>query len=136
GDADVAAGVADGERQQLGGGVLGGEDDVALVLAVGVVGDDDGPAGGDVGDGRFDRVQADVVHRRLPFACRSFSVCLAITSASRCTESPVCLRPRVVASSVAGMRPTVNSSPSIAATVREVPSTVIDPFSTTYLARP
>ena len=37
---------------QLGGGLLGGEDEVALVLAVLVVDHDHGPAGGDVGDAR------------------------------------------------------------------------------------
>ena len=44
GDADVARGVADHERDQLGRGQLGGEDQVALVLAVLVVDDDDRPA--------------------------------------------------------------------------------------------
>ena len=48
--ADHAAGVPDGEGHQLGRRLGGGEDDVALVLAVLVVDDDDAPAGRDVGD--------------------------------------------------------------------------------------
>src|SRR5690606_13390434 len=42
--ADHPARVADGEGQQLGRDLLGGDDDVALVLAVLVVHDDHGPA--------------------------------------------------------------------------------------------
>ncbi len=57
GDADVARGVADHERHELGRRQLGGEDEVALVLAVLVVDDDDDLAGGDVGDGPLDAVQ-------------------------------------------------------------------------------
>ena len=43
-DADVARGVPDHERHEVGGRQLGGEDQVALVLAVLVVDDDDRPA--------------------------------------------------------------------------------------------
>ena len=46
--ADVAGGVPDHEREQLRGGLLGGEDQVALVLPVLVVDHHDRPAGGDV----------------------------------------------------------------------------------------
>ena len=52
--ADDAAGVADRERDEFGGGPLGGEDQVALVLTVLVVDHDDRAAGGDVGDRAFD----------------------------------------------------------------------------------
>ena len=44
--ADHPGGVPDGEGHELRGGVLGGEDDVALVLAVFVVDDHHGAAGG------------------------------------------------------------------------------------------
>ena len=57
--ADHPAGVADGEGHQLRGRPGGGEDDVALVLAVLVVDDDHAPAGGDVLDGPLDGVQSD-----------------------------------------------------------------------------
>ena len=57
--ADHAAGVADREGHQLRRRLRGGEDDVALVLAVLVVDDDHGPAGRDVGDGALDRVEPD-----------------------------------------------------------------------------
>ena len=43
-------GVPHEERHHLRGGVLGRHDEVALVLAVLVVDDDDHPAGGDGGD--------------------------------------------------------------------------------------
>ena len=56
--ADVAGGVADHERHELGRRELGGEDQVALVLAVLVVDDDDRPAALDGGDGGLDGVQA------------------------------------------------------------------------------
>ena len=56
--ADHAAGVADGERHQL-GVAFDAADDVALVLAVLVVDDDHAPAGRDVLDGPLDGVQAD-----------------------------------------------------------------------------
>ena len=55
--AQVARGVADHEGDQFRGGFLGGEDEVALVLAVLVVDDDDGPARCDVGNRPFDGVQ-------------------------------------------------------------------------------
>ncbi len=57
---DDAAGVADRERQQLGGGLARGEDQVAFVLPVLVVHHRDSLAGTDVVDGPFDRVQSHV----------------------------------------------------------------------------
>ena len=59
--ADHAAAVADREGHQLGRRLGRGEDEVALVLAVLVVDDDHGLAGGDVGDGPLDAVEADGV---------------------------------------------------------------------------
>ena len=67
---------------------------------------------------------------------RSLSTYLAITSTSRFTVSPGDLVPRVVRLSVSGIRQTSNQ-PSVAPgglraeTVRLIPSTAIDPFSTT-----
>ena len=60
----------------------GGEDDVALVLAVLVVDDHDRPAGGDVLDGPLDGVQADAVlgsFIRGPPACSSVSSWTSVT---------------------------------------------------------
>ena len=57
--ADVAAGVPHQEAHQLGRGLAGREDEVALVLAVLVVDHDDGLAFADVGDGAFDAVESD-----------------------------------------------------------------------------
>ena len=54
GEADEAAAVAGHEVDGLGGDVLGGEGEVALVLAVLVVDDDDHAAGADLGDGAWD----------------------------------------------------------------------------------
>ena len=53
----VAGGVADHEGHHLGSGLLGGEDEVALVLAVFVVDDDHGLARRYVGNRPFDGVQ-------------------------------------------------------------------------------
>ena len=53
----VARGVAHHERDEFRGGLLGGEDEVALVLAVLVVDDDDGLARGDVGNRPLNGVQ-------------------------------------------------------------------------------
>ena len=122
--ADVARGVAHHERDQLGRRLLGGEDEVALVLAVLVVDDDDGLAGGDVGDGALDRVEPGdgsllgggghavsfvAPAGRTPDSS-SFSTCLASTSTSRFTGSPGPLLPSVVSPRVVGIRLTSNQS--------------------------
>ena len=56
---------------------------------------------------------------------------LAMTSTSRFTRAPVPLVPSVVTAAVWGMIATVNPSSSTSTTVSEMPSTVIEPFSTT-----
>jgi hypothetical protein len=61
GDADQAAALAHHEGDDLGGGLFGGDDEVALVLAVLVIDDHDGPAGGDVADGVLDGVEGEVL---------------------------------------------------------------------------
>ena len=53
--ADVTGRVADHERDELRRGHLGREDEVAFVLAVSVVDDNDRLACRNVGDGSFDR---------------------------------------------------------------------------------
>ena len=59
--ADVAGAVAHHEGHELWGGKLGGEDEVAFILAVFIVNDHNGLARGDVCDGAFDRVELDGV---------------------------------------------------------------------------
>ena len=61
----------------------------------------------------------------------SRSTYLAVTSTSRFTRSPGPLWPRVVTSIVCGMTATVKLSSAASTTVRLMPSTVIEPFSTT-----
>ena len=69
------------------------------------------------------------------------STYLAITSTSRFTTSPGCRVPSVVRFSVSGIRQTSNHPSAVpggvsAETVRLIPSTAIEPFSTTYRAIP
>ncbi len=59
GGADQAAALAHHEGDDLGGDLLGGDDEVALVLAVLVVDDDHRPAGRDVADGLLDGVEPE-----------------------------------------------------------------------------
>jgi len=57
---------------------------------------------------------------------------LAITSTSRLNRvARLLLMPSVVSSRVVGIRLTVNQSAAASTTVRLMPSTVIEPFSTT-----
>src|SRR5580692_1112903 len=140
-DADHAAGVPDHKGQQGRSGLARGEDDVALVLPVGIVDDHDGPPGRDVRDGAGDVVQARTVlhaarllsHWFLPASSRS--TYLAIMSTSMLTTSPGRLRPSVVRARVSGIRLTSNQDPSASSpspeTVRLMPSTATDPFRTT-----
>src|SRR5262249_18022629 len=60
--ADDAAGMPDCEGQQCGRGLAGREDDVTLILPVGVVAHYHGPACGDIGDCALNGVQDDPVH--------------------------------------------------------------------------
>ena len=127
--------------------VVGGHDQVALVLAVGVVDDDHHPPRLDLLDGVLDRVE------RVPIR-RPSSVTLLVAAhaaADRRPEHPFHVfgdhvhlevhrvaglgAPSVVTSSVCGMSATPNVRPSTPVTVRLTPSTVIEPFSTTYRSR-
>ena len=99
--ADDARGVPHEERDGLGRGGIGGHDQVALVLAVLVVGHHDDAAGGDGGDRRLDAVEHahDAPSEQVPRIVRPASrrsTYLAITSTSMFTRSPGCLRPSVV----------------------------------------
>ena len=98
--------------------------EVALVLAVLVVADDDHAPGADLLERLLDG-------RERPAHAISFSTYLASTSTSRFTGRPGSAVPSVVRSSVSGIRDTENESASIAETVSDTPSTAIEPFSTT-----
>src|SRR6478735_2959839 len=116
--------------------------EVALVLAVDVVGDDDEPSFPDLLDRLLDRgerarlglrgrahsAHRSPAHRRFS----SLSTYFARTSTSRFTGVPGRSAPSVVASSVWGTSAIENVSPSSPATVSDTPSTVIEPFSTQY----
>ena len=69
------------------------------------------------------------------YPAMSRSTYFATTSTSRLTVSPTARDPSVVCASVVGISATENVAPSVPATVSDTPSTVIDPFSTTYRAR-
>src|SRR5204863_5886509 len=120
--ADQAARVGGHEVDRVRRGELGGERQVALVLAVLGVADHDHLAVADVLEGVLDRAEGDVAHAGTPLAT-SFSTYFASTSTSRLTDRPGAASPRFVRSSVSGMRDTVKPSPSTSATVRETPST-------------
>ena len=71
-----------------------------------------------------------------PARPRSFSVYLARISVSRLTVSPSLRVSRVVSDPVWGMMETLKSRSVTAATVRLMPSMVMDPFSTIYFRMP
>ncbi len=109
-------------------------DEVALVLAVGVVDDDHEAAFADLLDRLLDRGERcrDGHATRL---LRADAAAARRTSRARrprgSPASPGSSSPSVVASSVCGMSATAKPASSSAATVRLVPSTAIEPFSTT-----
>src|SRR5206468_3083851 len=107
--ADQTARVGGHEVDRLGGGELRRDREVALVLAVGRVDDDDELALADILDRVLDRGErSPLLAQRLGHAeeivsrSTSRSTYLASTSASRFTSSPGPSRPSVVASSVCG----------------------------------
>src|SRR2546423_1334706 len=130
--ADEPGGVAHHEGHQLRRRQFRREDQVALVLPVGVVHHDDRLPRRDRRDRLLDRPESST-HDRTP---TSFSTYLAITSTSRLTGAPISLCPNVVSASVVGIRLTANSRSSTEVTVNEIPSTVIEPLCTTYRCRP
>src|SRR5436305_5917554 len=124
-EADQPAAVRCHEVDRLGRRELSGDRQVALVLAVLGVADDDHLPGADVLERVLDRAE-----RRAHRFTASFSTYLASTSTSRFTTRPGPASPSVVRSSVSGMSETVNPVSSTEATVSETPSTAIEPFST------
>src|SRR5207249_3909536 len=111
----------------LRGDRLGGHDQVALVLAVGVVDDHHHLPGGDGRDRLRDA--REPAHPVLPAlkGPRSRSTYLASTSTSIWTSSPGARAPSVVTASVCGTSATENQSGPAAATVRLTPSTATEP---------
>src|SRR5699024_1613671 len=113
------AAEAHGQAHELGGGRVRGEDDVTLVLAVGVVDDEDGAARTDLGHRTLDRVEhrlgmvpvgvaLEVVlrcHRASSWSRSSWRwTYLPMTSTSTLTRSPTALCPNVVSSIVVGIK--------------------------------
>src|SRR5439155_3161942 len=129
--ADDAPAVGGHEVDGLGGDLLGGQDEVALVLPVRVVDDDHHPARPDLLDGLRDRRKALFApHADLSFSGHDVrarpSRYFATTSASMLTGSPCSTAPRVVTSRVYGTSATPNASPFTPATVRLTPSTATE----------
>ena len=92
--ADQAAAVQRHEVDHLGRGQLGRADEVALVLAVLVVGHDDDLAVAQVVDGLLDGAEGGHDAPRSPRARSSSATYLPIVSASRCTRSPARRSPK------------------------------------------
>ena len=124
-EADQPAPVGGHEVDRVRRAELRGHREVALVLAVLRVADHDHLAVADVLDGLLDRAERGVRH------VLSFSTYLASTSTSRFTGRPGAAAPSVVCLSVSGMSDTSKPSSSTLETVRDTPSTAIDPLSTT-----
>ena len=103
--ADQPAAVRGHEVDRLGRDELGRHREVALVLAVLVVADDDHAAGADLLDRLLDRRE-----RPLIATATSFSTYLASTSTSRLTGVPGAAAPRFVRSRVSGISDTANVS--------------------------
>src|SRR5262249_23933488 len=127
-EADEAARMGRHEVDEIGCDELGGEHEVALVLAILVVDQDHHAAGADLVQRALDSFDGGA-HRIPP---RSFSTCLASRSVSRFTASPMASLPSVVSSRVCGMIATEKVSASTAFTVSETPASPIEPFSTMY----
>src|SRR5450759_4394433 len=151
--ADEATAFLGHEVDACGGGELRGHREVALVLAVLVVADDDHPALAQV----VERIRDG---REMPFAvpAGAFLVAahenpasanfsqvsppsglrpatnaytyLAMRSASRLTRTPGASRASVVTAAVCGIRDTRRRRPSTAAIVRLTPSTATEPCAT------
>ena len=108
--------------------MLGREDQVALVLAVLVVDDDDRLAGGDVGDGPLD--VAEPGHRSSPVGDRSQQPLDVLGEHVDLEVHRISDRPGAQRGARQRLRDQADGepSPAIAVTVRLTPSTVIEPF--------
>src|SRR5690606_10935892 len=111
------------ETDLLGGDPFGGEDQVAFVLPVGIVDDDDHLAPPDGVGQLLDG--GEFGHRVAPSMRSTY---LAITSTSMLTRSPGWRVPSVVTANVCGMRATSKPESVTPATVRLTPSTATEPF--------
>ena len=132
GQAHQPAGLADHEIDLVGGRELGGDDDVPLVLAVLGVHQDVGTAVAGVLKNVLDGTDRAVVHvcGQLHHAVSCHRARYrASMSISRLTGSPAFRRPRVVTSHVCGMIFNENTCPATLFTVRDTPSTVIEPLA-------
>ena len=125
-EADQAAPVRGHEVDRVGRDELGRHREVALVLAVLRVADHDHPALADVLDGLLDRAEGRVRHRAL-----SFSTYLARMSTSRLTVRPGRGGAQRRALERLGDQRHLEGLSSTPETVRDTPSTAMDPFSTT-----
>src|SRR5205085_5604576 len=138
-DAELDPRLPGDEVDLLGRDRLRGGDEVALVLPLLVVDDDDHLAGGDVCEGVLDGGESHCSPLTLSGTLRGASgtrsprrdsTYLARISTSRLTTSPGTLECSVVALSVCGMSATLKAPSCTPATVRLTPSTATDPFST------
>src|SRR6185437_6881128 len=129
--ADEAAAVQRHEVDEVGRHHLGRADEVALVLAILVIGHDDDLAVAQVVDGLLDGAEGAHEAPRSPRARSSAATYLPSASASRCTRSPGRRSPSVVCCKVNGMREIwITPGRGIAFTVRLTPSTVMEPSGT------
>src|SRR6266478_8087830 len=139
GHADEPAPVLGHEVDRLRGRLLGGHEQVPLVLAVLVVDHDEHATGADLLDAFLDRNELRLAHRIPSLAsgpfpgaggsrnCKTRCTYLPIISISRFTRLPRASPPRVVATSVCGMTMISKSRSLSRATVRLTPSTATEP---------
>src|SRR5262249_26895951 len=151
--ADEAPPVGRHEVDRCGGHLLRGHDEISLVLAVLVVGEDDHPPLADLPDGPLDQGDAahlfqSSCHQSTPkpamrsmstvrpgafagaWAAWSRATYFPMTSASTLTRSPIWRLASVVRASVSAMSWTSKRSVPTSLTVRLTPSSVTHPFST------
>src|SRR5438552_1970273 len=125
--------VRDHEVDGLGGDLVGGHDEVALVLPVLVVDDDQDAAVPDLLDRLVDGREAA---HHAPFTASDRCTYLPITSVSMLTARPAASRPSVVTASVCGISITSKAASSSDATVRLTPSTATEPWGISSGASP
>src|SRR5581483_10733190 len=105
----------------------GGHRQIAFVLAILVVDENHHAPVAECLQRRFDACRSLFAGH----LCTNFSTYFPIRSTSRFTFAPACFSVSVVAVCVCGMIDTSNPRVSTRFTVRLIPSTAIDPFSTT-----
>src|SRR5437899_1409680 len=122
---DEAAAVLGHEVDGLRRDLVGGHDEIALVLAILVVDDHEDASRADLLDGRLDARKPRHV---APLSASDRTRYLPIRSASTFVACPGLSRPSVVAASVYGISMTSKLMSPSAATVRLTPSTATDPW--------